>query len=134
MCPYTLDHNKMLASTMQHSTHNHTPTLQPPPQPRPTNRATDRVRPARPGAVPRTTSQGVFSGPNSVRARRRPPPQTWHHPAMLGTSAVEVFHPATPTGPSRTGVHCMIRCGISERRDTHPSGVHEPTSPNGETP
>ena len=25
MCPYTLDHNKMLASTMQHSTHNHTP-------------------------------------------------------------------------------------------------------------
>ena len=26
MCPYTLDHNKMLASTMQHSTHNHTPT------------------------------------------------------------------------------------------------------------
>jgi hypothetical protein len=25
MCPYTLVHNKMLASTMQHSTHNHTP-------------------------------------------------------------------------------------------------------------
>src|SRR5215203_5401081 len=119
----------MLASTMQHSTHNHTPTLTPPPHENPS-----RVRPARPRAVPRTTSQGVFSGPNSVRTRRRPPPQTWHHPAMLGTSAVEVFHPATPTGPSRTGVHCMIRCGISERRDTHPSEVHIPTSPNGETP
>src|SRR5689334_8727055 len=26
MCSYTLHHNKMLASTMQHSTHNHTPT------------------------------------------------------------------------------------------------------------
>ena len=33
MCPYTLTHNKMLASTMQHSTHNHTPTPQPPPHP-----------------------------------------------------------------------------------------------------
>ena len=34
MCPYTLDHNKMLASTMQHSTHHHTPNpTQPPPHP-----------------------------------------------------------------------------------------------------
>jgi hypothetical protein len=33
MRPYTLTHNKMLASTMQHSTHNHTPTPQPPPHP-----------------------------------------------------------------------------------------------------
>ena len=31
MCPYTLHHNKMLASTMQHSTNNHTPPRQPPP-------------------------------------------------------------------------------------------------------
>jgi hypothetical protein len=42
--------------------------------------------------------------------------------------------PSHTHSPSRTGVHCMIRRGISERRDTHPSGVHIPTSPNGETP
>jgi hypothetical protein len=77
---------------------------------------------------------GVSSGPNSVRTRRRLPPQTWQQPAMPGTSAVEVFHPATPTTDSQPGTSCMIRCGISERRDTHPSEVHIPTSPNGETP
>src|SRR5215203_5462757 len=119
----------MLASTMQHSTHNHTPTLTPPPHENPS-----RVRPARPRAVPRTTSQGVFSGPNSVRTRRRPPPQTWHHPAMLGTSAVEVFHPATPTLHQHTPAPRFDQVWNRERRDTHPSGVHIPTSPNGETP
>src|SRR3954453_20546506 len=39
-----------------------------------------------------------------------------------------------PRSTSTRRHHASIRCGISERRDTHPSGVHIPTSPNGETP
>src|SRR4051812_7112585 len=124
MCPYTLDHNKMLASTMQHSTHNHTPTRTPPPQPHPTNRATDCVRPARPRAAPRTTSQDVFSGPNSVRARCSylelssrsvPPSHTHAPPAHAGTTL------RSDVESVKGGTHTLLQ-------------VHVPTSPNGETP
>ena len=110
MCPYTLDHNKMLASTMQHSTHNHTPTPPQPPQPHPTHRETDRVRPTRPGAAPRKTPHQQVSpqDPTACQACSD----------MFGTKAAEVFHPATPTPCPPTGTQCLIRRGISERRDT----------------
>ena len=58
MCPYTLTHNKMLASTMQHSTHNHTPTPQPPPHPLTPHRATRRVRRSGQKRPPRTHPHG----------------------------------------------------------------------------
>ena len=68
MCPYTLDHNKMLASTMQHSTHHHTPNP-PQPPPHPHNNKRDALDgPGRERPPEKTTHQpaGVFSGPNSV--------------------------------------------------------------------
>jgi hypothetical protein len=55
------NHNKMLASTMQHSTHNHTPTITDPTTPtQGTLEVQVRSSPAE------KTPPGVFSGPNSV--------------------------------------------------------------------
>src|ERR1700754_1666014 len=72
----------MLASTMQHSTHNHTPT--PPTTTTPTSRALDG-----PGQEqPEKTPTGVFSGPNSV-------PNPPDHSRKIHESIV-MFHPATP--------------------------------------
>src|SRR3954453_17922687 len=121
----------MLASTMQHSTHNHTPNPPTPPHP-PELRECVRC-PAR----RRTREQHLTGCLLRTQQCASSPPATTTDvaaPAMPGTSAVEVFHPATPTTGSQPGTSCMIRCGISERRDTHPSEVHIPTSPNGETP
>src|SRR3954471_24075220 len=85
----------MLASTMQHSTHNHTPTRTPPPQPHPTNRATDCVRPARPRAAPRTTPTGCLLRTQQcasllklfrTSSRSVPPSHTHAPPAHAGTT------------------------------------------------
>ena len=64
MCPYTLDHNKMLASTMQHSTHNHTPTTGHHHEHH--NHTTARVRQPHQGWYRENPTTGVSSGPNSV--------------------------------------------------------------------
>src|SRR4051812_42417498 len=63
------NHNKMLASTMQHSTHNHTPT--PPTHHSHTGSVRDpgQEQPCREQHQP-----GVFSGPNSV-----PNPFIWSY-------------------------------------------------------
>ena len=118
MCPYTLDHNKMLASTMQHSTHNHTP-------------APHRHH-AQPYALEQQNQkrhqekhpqQGVFSGPNSV-----PSPQN-----MFGTSSRSVppshTHNHSPTGKP---LHDQVR--NSERRPHQPAGRLTPTNPRPSTP
>jgi hypothetical protein len=56
------NHNKMLASTMQHSTHNHTPI-----RTGHHHAHNGRVRQPRSGAaLPEKHQPGVFSGPNSV--------------------------------------------------------------------
>src|SRR5690242_13261564 len=119
MCPYTLDHNKMLASTMQHSTHNHTPTPEPPPQPPP-----GCVRPNRPGPAPRTHPQMSPQDPTACQAR--PPP----HTGPVRTSSNIAFHPATPTPTAPTRSSCSIRRGNSARR---PNPTRRPTKPQPTT-
>src|SRR6476469_4808307 len=89
MCPYTLDHNKMLASTMQHSTHNHTPT--PPQPPHRTTHALDQPAQERHQEKHPPNHTGVSSGPNSVPSHRP------RRPEHARNQAAEVFHPATPT-------------------------------------
>ena len=111
MCSYILDHNKMLASTMQHSTHNHTPTHHDHHHHNPPQKATCSVRRSRPGAARKNTQPaGVLSGPNSV-----PNPGT-HVPTH---ELITMFHPATPTRNPTTGAAGVARCGNSERRTSH---------------
>src|SRR6185436_16691308 len=101
----------MLASTMQHSTHNHTPTHHRhhthPQDARDT--LDDRTR----SGTKKTLHPGVSSGPNSVPS---PPASPQAH--VRTNSAM--FHPATPTPPHPPARDCLIRCGISERRP-HPT-------------
>ena len=69
------------------------------------------VRPSSPGAAPRThpTTHGC-----PLRTQQRAKPTK----SLSGTEAAEVFHPATPTTHPQPGMHRVIRCGNSERRDT----------------
>jgi hypothetical protein len=95
MCPYTLTHNKMLASTMQHSTHNHTPTPQPPPHPPHQQLQGRRVRRSGQKRPPRTQPNRASSqDPTACRAH------------VLHNLAI-VFHPATPTTHTPT---CADSC------------------------
>jgi hypothetical protein len=89
----------MLASTMQHSTHNHTPTHQPPPHP-PTHSRAPRDALDGPGQEqPEKTPTGVSSGPNSV-----PNPRN-HKRLPTNHESIVMFHPATPTKyRSRRGI------------------------------
>ena len=118
MCPYTLDHNKMLASTMQHSTHNHTQI--PTPSPRTQTLALEQQNPERTREQHphRMSSQD----PTVCQARQRPPESNQHR----SNHAAEVFHPATPTPPpANQPTRCLIRRGISERRLSPPAGPAE---------
>src|SRR5689334_19812270 len=97
MCPYTLDHNKMLASTMQHSTHNHTPTHhQPPHHNPPQHHATGRshaLGPPRQEWHQATPQPGVSSGPNSVPSPAPQQPGPSEQAAQCSTQP----HPHTTT-------------------------------------
>src|SRR5215207_10608311 len=111
MCPYTLDHNKMLASTMQHSTHNHTPTLTPPPHENP--RALGRpgqkwYREQHPTRCLLRTQQCASSPPASTTDVASPS-NAWN----FSSRSVPPSHTHNRF-PTRTS--CMIKCGISERR------------------
>jgi hypothetical protein len=103
MCPYTLHHNKMLASTMQHSTNNHTPPpTSPPPKP------TSGVRQPTAGAAQKThPTQDVLSGPNSA------PNSDSKEPLVCHSSTQP---PPTTTPPTRgqqrqpcTGVNLYVK-------------------------
>jgi hypothetical protein len=86
--------NKMLASTMQHSTHHHTPT-HPQPPPHPTThqqQVTDALdSPSQEQPEKNTPPTGVSSGPNSVP---NPSPKTESFP---GKSLCVPPSPRTPT-------------------------------------
>ena len=66
-------HNKMLASTMQHSTHHHTPTPQPPPHPQlphTNNRGKHRrVRWSRPGTATKENNPNRVSSQDPTACR-----------------------------------------------------------------
>ena len=84
---------------------------------------------ARPGGGPENnTHTGVSSGPNSVPSHRP------RRPEHVRTKQQKCSTQPHPQPATETVTDCLIRRGISERRDTHPSEVHAPTSPNGETP
>src|SRR5215212_8779540 len=108
MCPYTLDHNKMLASTMQHSTHNHTPNPTPTTTPD-TSNALGRPGREWPPRKPRLTA-GVSSGPNSVPS---PPPP--HGKKLSEPAAICVPPSRTHAGP-RTREPTLDQMRNSERR------------------
>ena len=138
MCPYTLDHNKMLASTMQHSTHNHTPKPRthhthtpttseqhPAPQHRATrdalgNHAQERTRKNNPNH--HNGGPSVSSGPNSVPN----PPE--HIQGKLFESAENVppSH-TTRTNPTKEGQRAVHGAESDERRtnpDTNTRSAH----------
>ena len=111
MCPYTLDHNKMLASTMQHSTHNHTPTHH-------------NHHHTHPHTIFRV-SRDALDGPGQEQPRKNTHRVSSQDPTVCELIAGEpasdwqpyVFHPATPTPrPAQHQPRCLIRYGISERR------------------
>ena len=96
MCPYTLDHNKMLASTMQHSTHNHTPNHQPPPHPhhgcvrRPSPRADQRTTPTQVSPQDPTACQarpGTHRDRPNQQQKCSTQPHHTHTPATTGKPA-----------------------------------------------
>jgi hypothetical protein len=118
MCPYTLDHNKMLASTMQHSTHNHTPNTH---HHHHTNKSHALDGQARSGTKNTPQTQVSSQDPTVCQAHRP------HRTGTCSKQAAEVFHPATPTTRRQPATSCLIRCGISERRDT-PQPTTTPTT------
>jgi hypothetical protein len=90
MCPYTLVHNKMLASTMQHSTHNHTPATF---DHHHTHHQGDAL--GDPGQEPKKHPiPGVSSGPNSVPSNHEPdscvPPSATPHPLRTGMTCSKI--------------------------------------------
>ena len=128
--PCALTHlttNKMLASTMQHSTHNHTPA--------PTTATTT--------TPPTQGNQDALGQPDQERTREQHPhrcllrtqqcakPPATEDRTMFEPSSRSVPPSHTHTPPPQTCSTRLIRRGISERRDTHPSArSHEPTSPS----
>src|ERR1700754_2590494 len=126
MCPYTLVHNKMLASTMQHSTHNHTPTHHD--HHHTHNRDALGNKGQEPEATPTTTNRGRC--PLRTQQRAQPSqPQSREQPQIR-----TMFHPATPTTlPERRATRMESR----KRRTNHssPKGQHisRSTPPHGET-
>ena len=118
MCPYTLDHNKMLASTMQHSTHNHTPN----PTPTTTTPYKGCVRPARPGmATKNTPSQVSSQDPTACQARPH------HTGEKLSEPAAICVPPSRTHTPTPTGAGLLDQMRNSERRpstySTTPTGA-----------
>jgi hypothetical protein len=112
MCPYTLTHNKMLASTMQHSTHNHTPTPQPPPHP-PRQLHRRCIRRSGQKRPPRTQpNRASPQDPTVCRARF--------------AKLVIVFHPATPTTHTPTRADSCPGMESSERRPTNLQSLQAP--------
>jgi hypothetical protein len=92
MCPYTLDHNKMLASTMQHSTHNHTPN------------PTTATTPTQDALEDRTRS-GTKKTPQNrcpLRTQQRAKPPR-HQPGEIRTSSRSVPPSHTHTPPTTAG-------------------------------
>jgi hypothetical protein len=74
----------------------------------------------------RVRNSRTRSGTKNTPTKKRVSPQdpTVREPAAgihrpRPEQAAEVFHPATPTPHQQPPVSCSIRCGISERRDTH---------------
>src|ERR1700754_4129181 len=100
----------MLASTMQHSTHNHTPT--PPTTTTPTSRALDG-----PGQEqPEKTPTGVSSGPNSVpNPRNHTGSRTTMNRSLCSTQP----HPNT------------LEHGIKEKENHNPSTDPDPKAGGG---
>jgi hypothetical protein len=105
------DTKKMLASTMQHSTHHHTPTPQPPPHPH--------------------NKRDALDGPG----RKRPPEKTTHQPArcLLRTQQcaepVHVFWHHVP--PSHTPRHAR---GVEITRRKPTTTRRRLAPPYGEAP
>ena len=119
MCPYTLDHNKMLASTMQHSTHNHTPA-----QPHPHHTQPDALE----DTNQKRHREHTHRCPLRTQQRAKPGPHHTREPVR--TSSNIAFHPATPTPGHPPATHCSIRRGNSARR---PNPTRRPTQPQPTT-
>ena len=134
LCPTTLHHKKLYnpkpdTTRCSHPLCNtqHTTTPQTPDTTTPTTKR--NALDARPGGGPENnTHTGVSSGPNSVPSHRP------RRPEHVRTKQQKCSTQPHPQPATETVTDCLIRRGISERRDTHPSEVHAPTSPNGETP
>ena len=95
----------MLASTMQHSTHNHTPTPQPPPHPPPTTQADALDGPGQERHQEHTPNNGCLL---RTQQRAEPPCFTQHG---LCVPPSHTHHPHT-----NTRTDSCHRRGISERR------------------
>ena len=134
--PCALTHlttNKMLASTMQHSTHNHTPEPNHCHHNHQHNHQGlhhDRVRTTSPGADQRTTPTGVPSGPNSVPSLPPATPEEATNTSEPRSTSVPPSHTHTPS-PNRenmldTGMESVK--GDPTRRRHDPERPHQPPS------
>ena len=124
MCPYTLVHNKMLASTMQHSTHNHTP--------HPPTTTNPHTRPPPPPHQSRSTSNHAhrpLDGPGTDAAREQQPETFTGCPLRTQQHAEHTTHPH----PHKEEASTRRKLSEQHRLNVPPSHTHHHPTPKGET-